>query len=105
MSMNKKDIIQLLEKIALYLELKGENAFKISAYRKAAQALERDERSLREITDFTTIKGIGKGTNAVIEEFVETNQSTTLMELESEIQEGLFTLLRSEERRVGTDCI
>src|SRR5690625_7515682 len=87
MSMNKKDIIQLLEKIAIYLELKGENAFKISAYRKAAQALERDERSLREITDFTTIKGMGKGTNAVIEEFVETNQSTTLMELKREIPE------------------
>src|SRR5690625_1236068 len=93
MSMNKKDIIQLLEKIALYLELKGENAFKISAYRKAAQALERDERSLREITDFTTIKGIGKGTNAVIEEFVETNQSTTLMEWKGRIPEGYWQWL------------
>lgn len=91
--MNKKDIINLLEKIALFLELKGENPFKISAYRKAAQALERDERSLNEITDFTKIKGIGKGTNAVIEEFVQTNQSTTLIELENEVPEGLFTLL------------
>ena len=38
--MTKKDIIQLLEKIAVYMELKGENTFKVSAYRKAAQSLE-----------------------------------------------------------------
>ncbi|HLQ72266.1 MAG TPA: hypothetical protein VK142_10725, partial [Bacillota bacterium] len=46
MSINKKDVIQLLERISTYMELKGENPFKISAYRKAAGALERDERSL-----------------------------------------------------------
>ena len=43
--MTKKDVIQLLEKIAIYMELKGENTFKISAYRKAAQSLEVDERT------------------------------------------------------------
>src|SRR5699024_7020016 len=93
MEKNKKDIIKLLEQIALYLEIKGENPFKISAYRKAAQALERDERSLAEITDFTKIKGIGKGTNTVIQEFLETNESATLAELEQEVPSGLLTLL------------
>lgn len=33
--MNKKDIIKLLETIAVYMELKGDNPFKISAFRKA----------------------------------------------------------------------
>lgn len=47
--MTKKDVIQLLEKIAIYMELNGENTFKVSAYRKAAQSLEIDERSLDEI--------------------------------------------------------
>ncbi|CFU87675.1 DNA polymerase X family [Staphylococcus aureus] len=41
--MTKKDVIKLLEQIATYMELKGENTFKISAYRKAAQSLELDE--------------------------------------------------------------
>ena len=36
---NKKDIIRLLEKIAVYMELKGDNPFKISAFRKAAASL------------------------------------------------------------------
>lgn len=91
--MNKKDIIRLLEKIAVYMELKGENPFKISAYRKAAQAIETDDRSLSEIDDFTKIKGIGKGTAAVIAEFIEAGQSETLKELEKEVPDGLVPLL------------
>ena len=53
----------------LYMELKGENTFKISAYRKAAQSLEVDERTLEEIDDVTELKGIGKGVGEVINEF------------------------------------
>lgn len=60
MATNKKEIIRLLEEIATYMELKGENSFKISAFRKAAQAIELDSRSLSEIDDFTKISGIGK---------------------------------------------
>lgn len=93
MDINKKDVIKLLETIAIYLELKGENSFKISAYRKAAQALERDERSLTNIDDFTKIKGIGKGTNTVIVEYIEKGASPTLEELQEEIPKGLIPLL------------
>ncbi|WP_047981651.1 DNA polymerase/3'-5' exonuclease PolX [Ornithinibacillus contaminans] len=93
MSVNKKDVIKLLEKIAIYLELKGENPFKISAFRKAAQALERDERSLLAIDDFTTIKGIGKGTSQVISEYIELGKSATLEQLEKEVPTGLIPLL------------
>lgn len=94
MAKNKKDVIKLLERIAIYLELKGENPFKISAYRKAAQALESDERSLDAIDDFTKIKGIGKGTGAVIQDFLENETSETLDQLEKEIPKGLIPLLR-----------
>jgi DNA polymerase (family X) len=93
MGINKKDVIQLMEKIAIYLELQGENPFKISAYRKAAQALERDNRSLDDIYDFTKIKGIGKGTNAVIQEYIQTGESQTLSELEKQVPNGLIPLL------------
>ncbi|WP_026906382.1 DNA polymerase/3'-5' exonuclease PolX [Paucisalibacillus globulus] len=93
MTINKKDVIKLLETIAIYLELKGENSFKISAFRKAAQALERDERSLTDIDDFTEIKGIGKGTNTVILEYIQQGKSETLEELQQEVPEGLIPLL------------
>lgn len=95
MGLTKKDCIHLLEEIATYLELKGENPFRISAYRKAAQGLERDERSLIEIDDFTKIKGIGAGTGALLKEFVENDGiSETLEELKKEVPETLIPLLK-----------
>lgn len=35
--MHKKDIIRLLETIAVYMELKGDNPFKVSAFEKQRQ--------------------------------------------------------------------
>ncbi|RZI53247.1 DNA polymerase/3'-5' exonuclease PolX [Aeribacillus pallidus] len=94
MTVHKKDVVSLLKKIAVYMELKGENPFKISAFYKAANALERDARSLSDIHDFTLISGIGKGTSAVIEEFIKTGESKTLQTLQKEVPEGLIPLLQ-----------
>ena len=92
--MNKKVIIRTLEKIALYMELKGENPFKVSAFRKAAQALELDQRSLSEIEDVTKLKGIGKGTGDVIVELLDTGKSSVLEELQEEVPKGLIPLMK-----------
>ncbi|SPT95672.1 DNA-directed DNA polymerase X [Lysinibacillus capsici] len=92
--MNKKTIIRTLEKIALYMELQGENPFKVSAFRKAATALEGDERSLSEMDDVTKLKGIGKGTAAVIEDLMLTGESNLLKELEEIVPKGLLPLLK-----------
>lgn len=92
--MTKKDIIQLLEKIAVYMELKGENTFKVSAYRKAAQSLEIDERPLEEIEDVTELKGIGKGVGEVINEYRQHGTTSTLDALKKEVPEGLIPLMK-----------
>ncbi|MFH0066417.1 DNA polymerase/3'-5' exonuclease PolX [Peribacillus sp. NPDC056705] len=94
MTINKKDIIKLLEKIAIYMELKGENPFKVSAFRKAAGALETDDRSLSAIEDFTALNGIGKGTASVIEEYMNEGKSTVLEELQEQVPKGLILLLQ-----------
>lgn len=94
MKVNKKQVIKLLETIGLFMELKGENPFKISAFRKAAAALESDDRSLSEIEDFTKIPGIGKGTAAVIQEYIESGTSEVLEELEKEVPSSLLPLLK-----------
>jgi DNA polymerase (family 10) len=94
MDIHKKDVIRLLEKIAVLMELKGDNPFKISAFRKAANALGTDDRSLSLIEDFTTITGIGKGTSAVIKEFVESGRSEVLEQLQQEVPAGLLPLLK-----------
>ena len=94
MEMTKKELIRLLETIAIYMELKGENPFKVSAFRKAANALETDERVLAEIEDFTSISGIGKGTAAVMDEYMTAGESTVLNELKEEVPAGLIPLLQ-----------
>src|SRR5699024_837449 len=94
MAVHKKDVIKLLEEMALYLEIKGENPFRINAYRSDAQGLERVERSLVEVDHVTNIKGIGQGTNEVIKEFGEQGVSTPLTKLKEEIPQGLMALLK-----------
>ncbi|MFB5194792.1 DNA polymerase/3'-5' exonuclease PolX [Neobacillus sp. KR4-4] len=94
MEATKKDLLRLLETIAVYMELKGENPFKVSAFRKAGNALETDERDLTEIEDFTTISGIGKGTAAVIDEYIKEGTSSVLTELKAEVPRGLIPLLQ-----------
>lgn len=76
------------------MELQGENPFKVSAFRKAAAALEGDERSLSEIDDVTKLKGIGKGTASVILELMEVGKSTVLEELEAAVPKGLVPLMK-----------
>ncbi|SFE69119.1 DNA polymerase/3'-5' exonuclease PolX [Alteribacillus iranensis] len=92
--MNKKELIKHLETIAVYLEIKGENSFKVSAYRKAAQALEQDERSLAQIEAPSKLSGIGKGTAAIIEEIRTTGTSDLLETLKAEVPSGLIPLLQ-----------
>lgn len=92
--MTKKDVIQLLEKIAIYMELNAENTFKVSAYRKAAQSLEIDERPLDDIKDVTELKGIGKGVGEVIDEYRKTGESSYLKELQQLVPEGLIPLMK-----------
>ncbi|WP_102274331.1 DNA polymerase/3'-5' exonuclease PolX [Cytobacillus massiliigabonensis] len=91
---DKKDVIRLLETIAVYMELKGENTFKTAAFRKAAAALEANDESLNEIIDFTKLPGIGKGTSAVIIEYMSEGKSTVLTDLKEAVPKGLIPLLQ-----------
>ena len=92
--MDKKKIIRTFEKIALYMELLGENHFKVAAFRKAANILELDPRSLSEMDDILKLKGIGKGTGAVIIDLMDKGESDLLHELEETVPKGLVPLLK-----------
>ncbi len=92
--MDKKTIIKTLEKIALYMELQGENPFKVGAFRKAAQVLELDDRSLSEMDNISSLKGIGAATGAVIQDLIETGESSLLKELQEAVPSGLLPMLK-----------
>lgn len=82
-----------MDTIALYLEIIGENPFKVAAYRKAGQALETDRRSMAGIEDVSAIKGIGRSTAHAIEELMATGESSVLRSLQEKIPESLLGLL------------
>jgi DNA polymerase (family 10) len=93
---DNRTISALFAQIADLLEVKGENAFKIRAYRSAADTLATwpdpvdrfDERQLREIP------GIGKDLAAKIRELAETGTCAYHQELVAEFPVTVLDLLR-----------
>ncbi|WAA10203.1 DNA polymerase/3'-5' exonuclease PolX [Fervidibacillus albus] len=94
MTVSKKEVILLLEKIALYMELSGANSFKVRAFHRASKALEQDERSIEEIDCLHDLPGIGKKTELVINEFIKTGHSHLLETLQNQVPKGFVYLLQ-----------
>ncbi|KAA1039964.1 DNA polymerase/3'-5' exonuclease PolX [Macrococcus equipercicus] len=92
--MTKKDYIKLLETIGLYMELKGENSFKVSAYRKAAGAIEQSQTPIDDIKDFSVLPAIGKSVSELLDEYRSTGQSSLLDTLKEEVPEGHIKMLK-----------
>ena len=68
--MDKKDIIDLLERIGTMMEIKGENPFKIRAYFAGARTLQTMEDDLSDVIAegrLGDIPGIGKALTEKIE--------------------------------------
>jgi DNA polymerase (family X) len=93
----KKEIINLLNDIADMLEFKGENSFKVNAYRMGAVAIRKIDEDINEIIrrkDLNNIKGIGKGLQGVIYEYSETGHSAFLEDLSKDIPAGVKDLMK-----------
>jgi DNA polymerase (family 10) len=94
--MDKADIVEVLEAIAVLLELKGENPFKIRAYQTGARALETmdaDLGALIEAGELGGVKGIGSALVDKIETLHATGELTYYMELRESVAPGLIEML------------
>lgn len=95
--MDKKDVARLLEQIAAFLELKGENAFRIRAYQTAARAIAgfpgNLERAL-ESGELREVKGVGPATLEIVSEALATGHSRVLDELRTQIPAGLVDMMK-----------
>jgi len=94
--MDKKAVAQVLEQIAAFLELKGENQFRIRAFRTAARAVGGFAGDLREGLDEGTLaatKGVGPATLQIVSEIVTTGRASLLEELREQIAPGLVEML------------
>ena len=95
--MDKHAAAHLLDTIATYLELKGENPFKVRAFGNAARAIGTFSGDVDEALAsgaLAEVDGIGKATLEVLRDFARTGRSTLLEELRREVPPGLVEMRR-----------
>ncbi len=94
--MTNAQVAKIFNEIADLLELKGENPFRVRAYRRAAMNVEgvpKGLSSLRE-EELSAIPGIGKDLAGKIRQVAETGRVDLYEELKKEIPAGLLAILR-----------
>jgi len=94
--MDKKDIIDVLERIGTMLEIKGENPFKVRAYFSGARTLQTMEEDLGEVIrsgKLGEIPGIGKALTEKVETLFNTGQLEFYEKLVASVPDGLMDLL------------
>jgi DNA polymerase (family 10) len=94
--MDKKAVGDVLEQIAAFLELKGENPFRIRAFRTAARAVGSFPGELHqglEDGSLAATKGVGPATLQIVSELAATGRAGMLEELREQIPPGLVEML------------
>ncbi len=95
--MKNSEIARVFHDMADLLELKGENVFKIRAYRRAAQVIEHLPKEmavmLEQGEDFQKIPGVGDAIAKKSTELIETGKLEAYESLKDEFPEGITRLL------------
>ncbi len=98
MPIHNSDIEEILTAVANLLEIKGENPFRVRAYRNAARTIQGLSQSaaqmLRAGQDLSELPGVGKDLAGKIAEIVATGTLRLLAELQGELPAGLTDLMK-----------
>ncbi len=98
--MSNKEIAKIFSQLANLLELKGENHFKVRAYRNAARVIDALPESLEEMVkngkDLTKLPAIGEQIAQKIEQIVKTGKLPKLERLKKEFPPALLSFLSIE---------
>ena len=108
MTVRNTDIADIFERMADYLEIEGENPFKIRAYRNAGRTIRGLGPELEEMVvggkELTGLPGIGKELAAKIVEILETGTAQALEKLKEKVPAGVIEMLKIQSlgpKRVG----
>ena len=96
-TMTNQQLAKIFQTIADLLEIKGENIYKILAYRKAADSLSNLSQDVNELWKegkLTEVDGVGKAIAEKIDELLSTGQLGFLEKLEGEVPPSLAELLQ-----------
>jgi len=100
MAITNSEIATIFKKVADLLEIKGENPFKVRAYRNASRTIENIAKPLSDLVkkgyDLTKLPGIGPDLSKHIKEIVKTGEYSKLKNLEKEIPSHLIDMLAIE---------
>ena len=94
--MDKRSAAYALEQIASFMELKGENTFRVRAFVTAARVLRGLPGELEaalEDGSLAAARGIGPATLQIVSELVKTGNSSLLEELREQVPAGLVEML------------
>ncbi|MBI4688151.1 MAG: DNA polymerase/3'-5' exonuclease PolX [Nitrospirae bacterium] len=93
--MKNQEIAKIFNEIADILEIKGDNPFRIRAYRKAAQNIDSFTMDVSEASEeeLMGIPGIGHDLAGKVIEYVKTGHIKTYEELSKEVSPGFIELL------------
>ena len=94
--MDKSEITDIIEEIAVLLELKGENPFKARAYTNAARVLDNYEGDIAQLVAEDRIEelpGIGEALHQKITELVKTGRLKYYEDLRASVPEGLLAMM------------
>jgi len=95
--MNKKEVAEVLEEIAVLLELQGENPFRIRAYRNAARMLLNQDESLSSLISqdkLSSLPGIGEDLAEKITLLATKGRLPFYEKLKKSIPQGLRELMQ-----------
>lgn len=92
------DIANVFDEIADYLEIEGENPFRVRAYRNAARTVRGLGPELKDMVaqeeDLSQLPGIGKELTAKIHEILDTGTAKALKKLQDKIPPGVRQILK-----------
>jgi DNA polymerase (family 10) len=94
--MKNKELEALFERMADVLEFKGENPFKINAYRKASRILGDLTQDIEEIADQGGLKGIpgiGEGIAQKVLEYLKTGRVSKFEEIKKGVSDELIAIM------------
>ena len=98
MPVHNTDIARIFDEIADFLEIEGENPFRIRAYQNAARTIRGLGAELKNMVaageDLTQLPGIGKELAAKIHEILETGTAKALIKLQERIPKTVLEILR-----------
>lgn len=92
---NREELVRQLAEIALYMEVVGENDFKVRAFRLGAEAIGSSEAPLSDIASGKAkVSGVGDSLKKAVGEFLASGEVKALSDLIDLIPNGVLALLK-----------